>query len=266
MSNLNMYCLSINEQIKEKIKELNYIPVGLGIKNYPEGWLRDNTGQNISVKNKYYGEYSFHYWFWKNALKNYNEKYWIGFCAYRRFWGRDIKINKNIVNLKDNVLQEIPKSWDIYDAIIGDEVNISKIKWIKILKYGKRALLSNPKALIEKNRNIKFQFDMMHGSGILDKAINLLSSDDKDDFYKFIISKNSYNQGNMFISKSKKLMNDYYTSVFNWLEKCEKIFGFNLEGYGKQRLYAFLAERYLPFWFNKYSKCMTWPIFFYELN
>ena len=72
MTKLKMYCLSIDDRIKEKIEELNYIPVGLGDKNYSTDWLRDNTGINISNRNKYYGEYTFHYWFWKNELKNYN--------------------------------------------------------------------------------------------------------------------------------------------------------------------------------------------------
>ncbi len=70
----------------------------------------------------------------------------------------------------------------------------------------------------------------------------------------------------MFFCKSKKLMNDYFNSVFSWLEKCENEFGFELEGYSLKRLYAFLAERYLSYWFQKYSKYRTWPIFFYDTN
>ena len=46
----------------------------------------------------------------------------------------------------------------------------------------------------------------------------------------------------------------------------EKIFGFDLNGYGKIRIYGFLAERFLPFWFNKYSKCLEWPIIFNDLR
>ena len=53
----------------------------------------------------------------------------------------------------------------------------------------------------------------------------------------------------MVISK-KKILNKWFKDLFNWLFKCEKIFGFkDLKGYDQQRLYAFLAERYLSFWF-----------------
>ena len=44
------------------------------------------------------------------------------------------------------------------------------------------------------------------------------------------------------------------------------IFGFDLDGYARTRIYAFLAERYLSYWFNKYTNALTWPIFFYDTN
>ena len=51
--------------------------------------------------------------------------------------------------------------------------------------------------------------------------------------------------------RPKELMNKYYETIFPWLEECEKIFGYNLKGYGQIRMYTFLAERYLSFWFKK---------------
>ena len=79
-------------------------------------------------------------------------------------------------------------------------------------------------------------------------------------------NQNFYNRGNMFITKSSKIINDYFEYIFDWLNKCEKIFGFDLEGYGKIRIYAFLAERFLPYWFNKYSNCLEWPIVFKDIR
>ena len=62
----------------------------------------------------------------------------------------------------------------------------------------------------------------------------------------------------MFISKSKTL-DKWFSDLFSWLFACEKIFGFkSLEGYDTTRLYAFLAERYLSFWFKKYTKSLEW--------
>ena len=95
---------------------------------------------------------------------------------------------------------------------------------------------------------------MFHGNGILDKAIGQLNLNDKEKFSKFIRTQTSFNQGNMFVTKSKKIMDNYYKVLFEWLRKCEDIFGFNLDGYGKTRIYAFLAERFTSFWFNTFKK------------
>jgi hypothetical protein len=105
---------------------------------------------------------------------------------------------------------------------------------------------------------------MFHGNGILDKAIKLLNNNDRDDFMNFTKENTEYNQGNMFISKNKKIIENYYQTTFEWLEKCERVFGFKLHGYGKTRVYSFLAERFLPYWFKKNSKFLEWPIFFYN--
>ena len=57
-------------------------------------------------------------------------------------------------------------------------------------------------------------------------------------------TKTSFNPHNMFICK-KDVLKKYYEVIFPWLQKCEKIFGFNdLKGYGLTRIYGFLAERF----------------------
>jgi len=263
MKKLKMFCLCLNNQHLKQIKKLNYIPVGLGNENLSSKFLRDNTKKNISSKNKNYGEYTFHYWFWKNMLKKVKKNTWIGFCTYRRFWQGENNIN--VKNKLENIaLKSIPASWDKYETIIGNNIDLSNIKWMKVLKYGKIALLRNPLAILKPYRSIRFQFDMFHGNGVLDEAIKLLNNNDRSDFMNFTKNNTEYSQGNMFICKNKKIIESYYQTIFEWLEKCEKIFGFKLNGYGKTRLYAFLAERFLPYWFRKNSKFLEWPIFFYN--
>ena len=70
----------------------------------------------------------------------------------------------------------------------------------------------------------------------------------------------------MFICKSNHILNNYYNVIFPWLERCEKIFGFNLQGYGLKRIYGFLAERFMSFWFKKYTKSTTQPIIFKDIS
>ena len=70
----------------------------------------------------------------------------------------------------------------------------------------------------------------------------------------------------MFIAK-KKILNKWFIDCFEWLFKCEKLFGFeSLEGYGKVRIYGFLAERFMSYWFRKNTKFATIPITFYDIR
>ncbi len=269
MKKLTMYCLSIHDNTFEIIKDLGYIPVGLGENKLQNNWLKDNSGKNISDKNKFYGEYSFHYWFWKNVLPDLEDGNWIGFCAYREFWGdKNAKTSKS---LKEMVIKEIPEEWEKFDVIIGEHrtfKTLKELKLSKILKYGILSLIRNPSTLFSKEKkiNIRLQFDMMHGNGNLDKAIDLLDDENRESFRKFTVNEHSFARGNMFICKSKKIMNRYYESLFPWLERCEKIFGFDLDGYGMTRIYAFLGERYLSYWFSKNTNHLLWPVIFYDTN
>ena len=265
MSKLSIYCMSLYNSNYEIIKNLGYIPVGLKNKDFSKNWIRDNTLINIAEKNPYYGEYTFYYWYWKNKLELKNENKWVGFCSYREYWGN--KKNTQSSDLKDLILQEPSDEWKDYDTIIGKPIFVGETKLVKILKYGKMALIRNPKSILfKKARNIRWQFDMFHGPGNLDKAIDLLPDKDRDDFRYFTRNETAFSRGNMFISKSPKIMNLYFSDVFEWLLNCEKIFGFDLEGYGKIRMYTFLAERFLPFWFKKYSNYLEWPVIYYDID
>ena len=52
-----------------------------------------------------------------------------------------------------------------------------------------------------------------------------------------------------------QLLENFYNKIFSWLFKCEEIFQkFNLDTYGKKRIYGFLAERFLSYWFNRNYK------------
>ena len=84
MRNLKIFCLTMRPSDLNLIEKLGYIPVGLGNENFSENFFRDNTLDHISEKNRFYGEYTFHYWLWKNYLDKLDCD-WVGFCQYRKF-------------------------------------------------------------------------------------------------------------------------------------------------------------------------------------
>ena len=260
-----MYCLCLHDNMLNKIKNVDYVPVGLGNGKFSEGWLKDDTLNNISFKNKYYGEYTFHYWFWKNVFPKIEDNHWIGFCAYRKLWGNKKKISQK-PKFEDAILKEVPAEWEKFDTIVGEHIYVNDLKLSKLVKHGLWSLVRNPSALFKSKRNLRFQFDMWHGNGNLDRAIDLLDDSEREDFRMYTKQNISFSRGNMFVCRSKKIINNYYTSIFPWLKRCEKIFGFDLKGYGQTRMYTFLAERYLSYWFDKYTKPLLWPVIFYDIS
>ena len=48
---MKMFCITLDNNHYQKIKDFGYYPVGLGPKIKNENFLRDNTGHNITKKN-----------------------------------------------------------------------------------------------------------------------------------------------------------------------------------------------------------------------
>ena len=269
MKNLKMFCTTLEPNHYEFIKKLGYIPVGLGEKDFNNNWFKDNSGVNISKKNKNYAECTYHYWIWKNYLDK-NEDKWIGFCHYRKFWG--IKQNNdNVINLdtlSNHVLKDVPNEYEKYESILGEPFFVNQMRSMKFIKKGIKILIKRPILFFDKKkRNLNFHFDLMHGEKNLNKAINLLDEENQNDFRKFVNTEVSFNPWHMFMCKSKNKLKNYYNVLFPWLERCEKLFDPNsLQGYGRIRIYAFLAERFMSYWFQKNTKYTTMPIFFYDLK
>ena len=90
---------------------------------------------------------------------------------------------------------------------------------------------------------------------IFNKAIDKLDEKNKEDFKIFVREKNIFNPHIMFIAKPA-IINQWFEHLFNWLDKCEGEFDLEkLGGYDSGRLFAYLSERYLSYWFKKYCKC-----------
>jgi hypothetical protein len=256
MNNLIIFC--VTDKPSKYLEDLDINLVGVGKEGFSQKYITCLSGENIQKKEKHYSELTFHYWFWKNELKNYKNDDWIGFCQKRRFWlnSRNHREDNDISNI---ILKVVPMEWEKYETVLCEPIQLGT-KLSKLLKRGWRNIIKKPKLLFNhRHINIKTQFDLHHGYGVLQKAISVMNEKDKTDFVQFVEKNTTYNPHIMFISK-KKFLNNFFQDQFEWLFECEKIFGFeNLKGYDQTRLYAFLAERYMPFWFRKYSKTIEWP-------
>jgi hypothetical protein len=260
MNKLDIYC--ITDKHFSYLDILPYKKAGVGKSIFPKNYHLSNNLDNIFYKEKYYSELTFQYWFWKNKLLQLQESTWIGFCQKRRFWVKK-NISKNDIttnNLKNYILSEPPEEWKSYNSVICDPIYVNGVNKVKLLKRGFKSLIRDPRIFFNKDKQtVKLHFDMHHGYGNLDKAINLLDDTDRDEFRSYVETQVCFNPNIMFIAKID-IANQWFGKLFPWLFRCEKIFGFeNLKGYDSERLYAYLAERYLSFWFKKYSKYIEWP-------
>jgi len=258
-----IFCVTNSE-----LKYLEQLPVklvGVGKNIFSKKYISCLNGKNIQKKEKNYSELTFHYWFWKNKLKFYNTNSWIGFCQKRRFWTKSNKKIKSLKELKKNIITKAPKQWNKYESIICKPIRVDKTKKMKLIKRGLKNLIENPSIFFnEKKRSIKLHFDMHHGYGILEDSIRFLKTQDREEFREYVNNNRKFNPHIMFISK-KHILNKWFIDLFDWLFKCEKFFGLsNLKGYDQERLYAYLAERYLSFWFKKYTKYLEWHWSFYD--
>jgi hypothetical protein len=265
MGKIKIFCVSnIESNLLEK---LDLTLAGVGQKNFSKKYINTRNKKNIQKKEGNYSELTFHYWFWKNKLSSFDDKTWIGFCQKRRFWLKKKTKIKTFKDLKRNILKKPSKKWSKYESVICNPINVHNPKKMKMLKRGWKNLIKDPSIFYNsKKQNIKLHFDMHHGHGILEKAINVMNSDEKEDFRKYVNSNNKFNPNIMYISK-KFFLEKWFTDLFNWLFKCEKIFGLKkLKGYDQKRLYAYLAERYGSFWFKKNTKFIQWHWTFFDIN
>ena len=264
INNLEMFC--VTNKIIPHIEKTSYKIAGVGKNHFPNDYLNCDSKDNIFYKEEYYSELAFHYWYWKNLIKL-NDNGWVGFCQKRRFWIKSSSIKKkiDISNLNEHLLYQPEADWSEFESIISHPIDVSGVKKIKILKRGWRSVIRNPLILFnERYQNLKLHFDMHHGYGNLDLAINLLDDEDRDDFITYVNTNTKFNPHIMFITKPK-IANKWFRKLFVWLERCEKKIGFkNLSGYDTKRLYAYLAERYLSFWFKKYTVYKEHPWIFIE--
>ena len=269
-NNLNIYCITQKYFSFLRKVNLKIIVAGASLKKikYPKNWLLDDRLINISKKNLNFGTLTSIYWIWKNELKNYKNDQWIGICHYRRFWlkeNHEKRINFN--NLRNNLLKNIPIKYSKYEAFVALPQNLKGYKFSKILKKGGKNLIKRPSILFDKKlHTINLHFDMFHIYNGLKNAASCLKKNERQSFIKYVNTETEYYPFSIFILKKSKF-NILCKETFKWIFKCEKLFKKeSLSGYGKIRIFDFLAERYFSYWIKKNTKIKTLPVIYLDLK
>jgi len=227
---VTIYCFTIKYlKLLEKLPS-HIIPVGLGDVKYPDNWIDEKKGINISHLNKTYGEATGIYWIWKNQMAQFKENDWIGTCHYRKYWLDNCYEKKqkySLASLYSKLLFPDNKIFNESDAIQVEPI-------------------------IFKNQTVLQQFEKICGKNIILNCANFLDKKIKNEFIEYLNSKKL--NITFFISK-KNIFEEYCEILFPWMDKCYdfcKNKGL-LNGYNS-RLPAFLMERFVSFWIDRKVK------------
>lgn len=201
-----------------------YIPIQVGsaLSGNELDILDDNTGDNISIKNKSFCELTALYWAWKNCFLD-NAMY-VGLVHYRRYFaGSKIKLKEKGIMSADELLLLLKK----YDCIVP-----------KKRKY-------YIETIYEHYKNAHFAKDLDAVREVLFEKY----PDYLDTFDDFMQHRELY-LFNMFVMK-KELFDSYCHWLFNILFTLEK--RIDISNYDKYqtRVFGFIAERLFNVWLIK---------------
>lgn len=216
INDINIYVISHSEEEITKILDDDiYTPLFVGRNGKDNlGFCSDDTGDNISYKNKDYCELTGLYWMWKNDSSKI-----IGLCHYRRYF----KNNENNLLNKEDINRIFDEN--NYDIIVPEKTGLVK-----------GSLQEN-----YKNEN-------------LGKCLPIVESfitknyPEYKNSYKNIVYGNSFSSYNMVITK-KVILNEYCNWLFPILKELEKNEHIN----NAARIYGLISEVIFNVWLD-YNK------------
>lgn len=193
-------------------KDPIYIPLQVGRACSGDlGYAGDNTGDNISEKNCYYGELTGVYWVWKNV----KTKDYVGVCHYRRYFCTE---EGRIFNEKDylSILKD-------YDMIVSKKLKLN------FSYFDGYASDYNIFDLITTGEVIKRRYPEYYES------------------FERLVHENGTYFANMLVT-SKELYDEYCKWLFSIFDEAEKLI--DASGYDDyhKRVFGFISEFLLMVW------------------
>lgn len=211
-----------------------YMPIHAGAEGREDiGFVKDNTGDNISTKNPNYCELTALYWMWKN--KSYDV---VGMSHYRRFF-------------------TVKKQKDKWSCIATREQIEKKLQQADIILPKKRNYL------IETNYS---QYAHAHHAIDLDTTREIIK-DKCPEYLEAYDKRMSMTKGhrfNMFIMR-KKYFEEYCQWLFDILFELEKRLDISDYSEKDARVFGYVSERLIDVWIDAKGYGYTeMPVVFME--
>lgn len=201
-----------------------YLPLHVGAEGKADlGYTKDNTGDNISVKNPNYCELTGLYWAWKNLSCEY-----IGLCHYRRYFAN------------------MPASGNLADK---KKAIFSKADYEKLLQTCDVILPQKRNYYIE---TVRSHYEHAHHKSDLEEAERIIAErfPEYNDAFAKVMDRTKLHILNMFVMK-KVLFNEYCRWLFSIEFALEKKIVINKYDSYNARVFGFLSERLFNVWLEK---------------
>ena len=200
-----------------------YLPLHVGAEGKTDlGYTKDNTGDNISVKNPNYCELTGLYWAWKNLSADY-----IGFVHYRRYF--TCKEIRNIELKKKQIL--------------------SLEEWKRLLSNNPVVVPDKRKYYIETNRS---HYNHAHPSIGLDETERIINEKcpEYSSAFTTVMDRTWAHMFNMFVMR-RDLFQEYCQWLFGILFELEERLDISEFDAYNSRVFGFVSERLLDVWLEK---------------
>lgn len=209
-----------------------------------EGLIGDDTGENISNKNRYYSELTGLYWVWKNMKSDI-----IGSCHYRRYF------TTSKIPLSHKIKQLLYYPVGIFKKRRG-LIYTRNLKYWKskiILKSEVVNILKSYDAVLPVQRKFKYSIKEHYNKYHNINDLILIEKIIKENCQEYIESYITVLKGNtMFANNMFILKWDMFDELMEWLFSI--LFKFeeeiNLDEYKdyQERIFGFLSERLITVW------------------
>ncbi|RYP99390.1 glycosyl transferase [Bifidobacterium pseudolongum subsp. globosum] len=209
--------------------EPGYVPILAGAaRNHANIAIRDDAGENISVKNPQFCELTAQYWVWRNACADSAN---VGFVHYRRYFYTDVRKSRIV-----------PAAQFAHDLTEVDVV------------------LPEPWVL---TKTIRAQFAQFHNIDDLNTVRAILQEKHPEYVQAFdeLLDGHALYSYNMFVMDTNRF-SAYMEWLFDVLDEAER--RIDTTGYDtyNQRLFGFLAERLLNVWVRtRKLRVKTYPVY-----
>lgn len=197
-----------------------YLPIEVGAalrQNHIDDFVRDDTGENISEKNKNYCELTAAYWAWKNI-----EADAVGLVHYRRYFGKK--------SLFESKLSRIANTAD-YEKILSHKTAVLPCQRHYFIETGySQYVHAHHKKDLALTRDI-----------LCEKYPEYLPA------YDHWMNQTHGHRFNMFVMK-KAAFNSYCEWLFSVLFELEERLDISEYDAYNQRVFGFVGERLLDCW------------------